>query len=106
MKYAGLGGLKVMESVDFTYSSRKAAWQTIHKLTGRSTMHSRCPVTANAIASQVLNNGRFPDAERDFAPWTSPEVTSLSRAVTADANLSCDFTVEELEAAINKLEVG
>ena len=48
---------EVVESVDFTHSSCKAAWQTINKLTGSSTMHSRCPVTANAIASQVLNNG-------------------------------------------------
>ena len=74
--------------------------------TGRSTTHSRCPVTANAIASQLLNNGRFPDADRDFARWTSREVTSLSRAATADANLSSDFTVEELEAAIKKLKSG
>ena len=94
-----------MESVDFTHSSRKA-WQPINKLTDRSTTHSRCPVTANAIASQLLNNGHFPDAGRDFARWTSREVTSLSRAATADANLSSDFTVEELEAAIKKLTSG
>ena len=91
---------EVVESVDFTYSSCKT-WQTINKLTGRSTTHSRCPVTANAIASQLLNNGRFPDADRH---WASREVTSLSRAATADANLSSDFTVEELEAAIKKLK--
>ena len=87
-----------MEYVDFTHSSRKA-WQTINKLTGRSTTHSRCPVTGNAIASQLLNN-----ADRDFARWTSSEVTSLSIAATSDANLSSDFTVEELEAAIKKLK--
>ena len=96
---------EVVESVNLTHSSRKA-WQTINKLTGRSTTHSRCPVTANAIASQLLNNGRFPDADRDFARWTSREVTSLSRAATADANMSSDFTVEELEAAIKKLKSG
>ena len=86
-----------MEAVDFTHSSRKA-WQTINKLTGRSATHSRCPVTANAIASQLLNNGRFLDAERDFARWTSREVTSLSRAATVDAKVWSYFTVEELEA--------
>ena len=98
---------EVVESVDFTHSSHKA-WQTINKLTGRSTTQSRCPVTANAIASasQLLNNGHFPDAERDFAGGTSREVTSLSRAATADANMSSDFTVEELEAAIKKLKSG
>ena len=70
--------------------------------------HFKCPVskavTANAIASQLVNNGRFPDADRDSARWTSREVTSLSRAATADADLSSDFTVEELEVAINKLK--
>ena len=98
---------EVVESVDFTHSSHKA-WQTINKLIGRSSTQSRCPVTANAIASasQLLNNGRFPDAERDFAGGTSREVTSLSRAATADANMSSDFTVEELEAAIKKLKSG
>ena len=97
--------IEVVEYVDFTHSSRKA-WQIINKLTGRSTTHSRCPVTANAIASQLLNNGRFPNADRDFARWTSREVTSLSRAATADTNLSSDFTVEELEAAIKMLNSG
>ena len=96
---------EVVASVYFTHSSRKA-WQTINKLTGRSATHSGCPVTANAIASQLQNNIRFPDADRDFARWTSREVTSLSRAATADANLSSDFTVEELEAAIKKLKSG
>ena len=49
---------EVVESVNFTHSSSKT-WQTINKLTGRSTTHSRCPVTANAIALQLLNNGRL-----------------------------------------------
>ena len=81
-----------MESVEFTHSSRKS-WQTINKLTGRRTTHARCPVTANAIASQLMNNGRFPDADRDFARWTSRELTSLSGAATADANQSCRPTL-------------
>ena len=97
--------LDCVEYVDFTHSSRKA-WQTINKLTGRNTTHSRCPVTANAIASQLLDNGRFPDADRDFARWTSREVTSLSIAATADANLSSEYTVDELEAAIRKMKSG
>ena len=75
-------------------------------LTVRSTTHSRCPVTANAIASRLLNDGRFPYADRDFARWTPREVTSPSRAANAYANLSSDFTVEELETAIKKLKSG
>ena len=94
-----------MESVDITHSSRKA-WQTINKMTRRSMRHSRYPVSANVIAPQLLNNERVPDADRDFARWTSRGVTSLSRAATADANLSSDFTVEVLEAAIKKMKSG
>ena len=45
--------------------------------------------------SSFLNNGRFPNADILYlASWTSREVTSLSRVATADANQSCDFTVE------------
>ena len=69
-------------------------------------MHSRCPVTANAIALQLLNNGRFLDADRDFARWTSREAYSLSRAATADSNLSSNLTEEKLEAAIKKFKSG
>ena len=57
---------EVVESIDFTHSRRKA-WQTIDQLTGRNTAPSSCPVTADSIASQLLKNGRFPDADKDFA---------------------------------------
>ena len=96
---------EVVESIDFTHSSRKA-WQTINQLTGRNTKPSRCPVTANAIASQLLKNGRFPDADKEFARLTSHKVSSLSRAASADANLSADLTAAELSAALNKLIPG
>ena len=38
--------------------------------------------------------------------WTSCEGNTLSRAATADASLSSEFTVEELESAIKKLKSG
>ena len=96
---------EVVKYVVFTHPSREA-WQTINKLTGRSTAHSRCPITANAIASQLLNNGFVPDADRNFARWTSPVVTSLARSATDDTNLPCDFTPEEIEAGIKTLKSG
>ena len=46
------------------------------------------------------------DAVWVFARWTSREVTSLSRAATADVNLSSYFTVEELQAPIKNLKSG
>ena len=42
---------EAVNSIDFSYSSRKA-WRTINKLTGKSEHSSRlCPVSANSIAS-------------------------------------------------------
>ena len=68
--------------------------------------HEKTKCMHICVTSQLLNNGHFPDADRDFTRWTSREVTSLSRAATANANLSSDFTVEEIEAAIKKLKSG
>ena len=96
---------EVVESIDFTHSSRKA-WQTINQLSGRSTPPPKCPVTANAIAAQLLKNGRFPDADKEFARSTSHEVSSLSRAASVNANLSGDFTPAELNDAMAKLKQG
>ena len=50
--------IETVESVDFTHSSRQA-WQTINHLTGQGrTAPGKCPVSANAIASQLIKNGR------------------------------------------------
>ncbi|KAI4818682.1 hypothetical protein KUCAC02_003984 [Chaenocephalus aceratus] len=96
---------EVVESIDFTHSSRKA-WQTINQLTGRNTTPHSCPVTANAIASQLLKNGRFPDADKAFARLTSREVSCISGAASVDSNLSGEFTAEELSEAMSKLKPG
>ena len=52
---------EVVESVDFTHSSRKA-WQTIYKLIGRSTTHSRCPITTKLML--MLRNFLITDASQ------------------------------------------
>ncbi|KAI4804790.1 hypothetical protein KUCAC02_026405, partial [Chaenocephalus aceratus] len=96
---------EVVESIDFTHSSRKA-WQTINQLTGRNTTPHSCPVTANAIASQLLKNGRFPDADKAFARLTSREVSCISGAASVDSNLSGEFTAGELSEAMSKLKPG
>ena len=93
------------KSIDFTHSSRKV-WQTINQLSGRSITSPKCPVTANAIAAQLLKNGRFPDADKEFARSTSHEVSSLSTAASVNANLSRDFTPDELRDAMAKFKQG
>ena len=96
---------EVVESIDFTHSSRKA-WRTINQLTGRTPSVPKCPITANAIASQLLRNGCFPGADKNFARSISHKVSSLCRAASVDANMSGDFTTAELQVAIKKLKQG
>ena len=61
---------EVVESIDFTHSRRKA-WRTINQLTGRTPSVPKFAPTANAIVSQLLKNGCFPSADKDFAHTTS-----------------------------------
>ena len=51
--------IETVGSIDFTHSSRKA-WHTINHLTGKTeSKPDKCSVSANAIATQLLQNGRF-----------------------------------------------
>ena len=72
---------ETVESIDFTHSSRWM-WQTMNKLTGRSTTPAQCPITANFIPSLLLSNGRFPNAHKDLTRTTLMRVHELHRAVT------------------------
>ena len=94
---------ETVESIDFTHSSRRA-WQTINKLTGQATKPKPCPITADAIAAQLISNGRFPDADKPFTRKTIGEVHDLRRAPSADLNLSGDFTNDEMVSAIKHLK--
>ena len=50
---------EAVRSIDFSHSSRKA-WSILNNLTGRSRHSPRhCPVSADAIASQLVRNGRY-----------------------------------------------
>ena len=51
-------------SIDFSHSSRKA-WSILNNLTGRSQHSSRlCPISADAIASQLVRNGKYETVDR------------------------------------------
>ena len=58
----GIDGLRQSEavrSIDFSHSSRKA-WSILNNFTGRSCHSPRhCLVSADAIASQLVRNGRY-----------------------------------------------
>ena len=98
---------ETVQNIDFTHSSRKA-WRTINKLTGRC----RPPlgersITANAIASQLVNNGTYPTGNKDMACHVSKEVSELWKIlIPPDHNISEDFSDNELTSALDLLKPG
>ena len=55
--------IESVEGIDFTHSSRKA-WINFNRLTGRCARPRQYPVTVNAIAHQLLDNGRYAGASK------------------------------------------
>ena len=57
---------QAVRSIDFSQSSRKA-WSILNNLTSRSRHSPRhCPVTADAIASQLVRNGKYEATDCKF----------------------------------------
>ena len=50
---------EAVQSINFSHSSQKA-WSILNNLTDRSQHSSHyCPILADAIASQLVRNGRY-----------------------------------------------
>ena len=80
----------------------------MNNLTGRS-RHSppHCPISANAIASQLVRNGKHEAVDRKSPRLVSQEVSDLWRATTPDAvNIFDNFLQREFTAALQHLKPG
>ena len=80
----------------------------MNNLTARSRHSLRhCPVSANAIASQLVRNGKYEAFDRKSSRLVSQEVSDLWRATTPDAvNISDNFSQREFTAALQHLKLG
>ena len=98
---------EAVRSIDFSHSSRKA-WSILNNLTGRSRHSLRhCPVSADAIASQLVRNGKYEAVDRKSSRLVFQEVSDLWRATTPDAvNISDNFSQREFAAALQHLKPG
>ena len=87
---------EAVRSIDFSHSSRKA-WSILNNLTGRSRHSPRhCPVSADAIASQLVTNGRYEAVDHKSSRLVYQEVLDLWRATTPDpVNISDTFSQKE-----------
>ena len=88
-------------------SSRKA-WSILNNLTDRSRHSPRhCPVSADAIASQLVRNKKYEAVDRKSSRLFSQEVFDLWRATTPDAvNISDNFSQRQFAAALQHLKSG
>ena len=98
---------EAVRSIDFSHSSRKA-WSILNNLTGRSRHSPRhCPVSADAIASQLVRNGKYEAVDCKSSRLVYQEVSDLWRATTPDAvNISNNFSQREFAAAPQHLKPG
>ena len=98
---------EAVRSIDFSHSSRKA-WSILNNLTGRSRHSScHCPVSADAIASQLVRNGKYEAVDRKSSRLVYQEGSDLWRATAPDAvNISDNFSQREFAAALQHLKPG
>ena len=80
----------------------------LNNLTGRLRQSPRqCPVSANAIASQLVKNGKYEGANREISRSVVKELFDLWRSTAPDAvNISGDFSAREFAAALHHLKPG
>ena len=80
----------------------------VDNLTGRSRHSPRhCPISADAIASQLVRNGKYEAVDHKSSRLVSQEVSDLWRATTPDAvNISDNFSQREFAAALQHLKPG
>ena len=98
---------EAVRSIDFSHSSRKAR-SILNNLTGRS-RHSphHCAISADAIASQLVKNGKYEGVDRKSSRLVFQKLSDLWRATTPDAvNISDNFSQREFAAALQYLKPG
>ena len=80
----------------------------MNNLTGRSRHSPRhCPISADAIASQMIRNGKHEAVDRKSSRLVYQEVSDLWRATTPDpVNISDNLSQREFAAALQYLKPG
>ena len=98
---------EAVRSIDFSHSSQKA-WSILNNLTGRSQQSPHhCPISADAIASQLVRNGKYKVVDRKSSRLVFQEVSDLWRATTPDTvNISDKFSQREFAVALQHLKPG
>ena len=103
----GIDGLKQFRAL-ISHTLVEKHWIILNNLTGRS-QHSpcHCPILADAIASQLVRNGKYKAVDRKSSRLVFQGVSDLWRAITPDAvNISDNFLQREFTAALQHSKPG
>ena len=98
---------EAVQSIDFSHTSRKAS-SMLNNLTGRSRHSLRhCPDSADAIASQLVRNGRYEEVKCASSQLISQEMSDLWKTATSSpVNISGNFISREFTVAPQHLKPG
>ena len=98
---------EAVQSIDFTHSIRRA-WSIIKNLTGHSRHPPRqCPISANAIASQLIRKEKYMTRDRETTRLVREETSKLWKIPTPDDySLTRKFSPAEFATALQKLKSG
>ena len=96
---------KAVQNINFSYYSRKA-WNNFNSLTGRLRHSPRhCPVSANAMASQLVGNGKYKTVDYKSPQLVSQEMSDFWKATTPDpVNIFDTFSQRKFTAALRHLK--
>ena len=82
---------------------RRKARHTVNHLTGRIACK---PVRKGTIASQLLQNGRCTNPDRDFSRQVGKEVAELWKVNSKGVNMPAPCTTEKLVEAVKSMKAG
>ena len=92
---------EAIQTIDFSHSSRKSLSILINLTEKSRRSFRRCAVSANAIASQLIRNGRYDGIDRGSSRCILQEMSHFSRAnPTSPVNMSESFTSQMFAAAL------
>ena len=57
--------IETVSNINFTHSSKRA-WNSINRLTGKSSTRRNCPISPNIIAKQLVENEKYPGSDKNF----------------------------------------
>jgi len=94
-----------VEQIDFTHSSREA-WSVLNRLTGKAKQFRPVPVTTNAIASRLVENGRHKKPDRQYSISVHKVVHQLTTNTHSDVNLCEEVSNTGMTQAIHNMKCG